>query len=157
MPELDYILDKIIDETAPIGCSTCLFMATHEKCGKCLYKTYGPHPGEVFEYNNWTPGNYLRHLHAAEISGRYNIVIGGQGEAEFCSTNSPDSVARHLRRVAMECGYLVGRLLSGKSGTTLTISTRDGEFTITWVDNILSSIIPSTQSNWRWDKNYSNC
>lgn len=123
------LLDQI-DETAPHSCQTCRHMGTHAKCEGCLN---GTPRGEPFPYRNWEPGNWLRELHAAEVRGTRNIVIGGQGEADFCAVACPESVAKHLHYVAGECGYLCGRLSGLDNGAQrLTISTHEGTYTVHW-------------------------
>lgn len=48
--------------------------------------------------------------HAKEVSGEINIVLSGQGEADFNSKATPEETASRLRRIAEDCGYLVGSL-----------------------------------------------
>ncbi len=119
--ELVELLDKI-DETAPKGCRTCRHMATH-RCGTdCLYPAGTRHErGAEYDYANWEPGNWLRDLQAAQTAGARNIVIGGQGEADFSATTDPHDVARHLHSIACECGYIVGTLVHSATGCSLVV------------------------------------
>lgn len=123
------LLDKI-DHTAPRCCNTCRNAGTHRNCDGCLSRTA---PGEPYPYRNWEPGNWLRDLHAAELRGECAIVIGGQGEADFYATSSPERVAKHLHRVACSCGYLCGRLTGSQDGDQrLTIHTAEGGYIVHW-------------------------
>ncbi len=142
------LLDQI-DETAPRSCRTCRHSGTHSKCDGCLS---GTPAGEPFPYRHWEPGNWLRELHAAEVRGTRNIVIGGQGEADFCATACPDSVVKHLHYVAGECGYWVGRLVNRGDEQRVTIGTHEGTFIVQWNSGKLTKI--STEEGrdcWRAD------
>lgn len=145
--ELVELLDKI-DETAPKSCQTCKFMSScNELCNGCL--SPADEDGN-YPYNNWTPGNWLREIQAAEEQGRRAIVIGGQGEADFYATNSPKSVAKHLHYVAEQCGYVCSYLRHSGNETRLQISTHEGEFEIVWVDNKLKEIIDLADGSISW-------
>lgn len=145
--ELLELLDKI-DQTAPRSCQTCRHMATHSLCDGCLN---GTPSGEPFPYRNWEPGNWLRELHAAEVRGTRNIVIGGQGEADFCAVACPESVAKHLHYVAGECGYLCGRLAARGDDQQFTIATHEGEYVIHWHQEKLVKITTKGRDCWRAD------
>lgn len=157
------LLDQI-DETAPRNCQTCVHAYTHdrERCDTCLghETTTTDERGKTlytFEYRHWEPGNPLRALHAAQLEGRVNIVIGGSGEADFCATNDPASVTKHLHYVASECGYTVGRLTNDKTHQTLYIATQEGQFRIEWEDRQLQRISvlknDDSVSHVGWDRN----
>ena len=85
------LLDKI-DETAPVSCQTCVYMATHEECDGCLGS--GRPPGEPFEYKHHKPGNWLRRVDDMERRGLRSVVIGGQGEAEVCMKQTPAEASK---------------------------------------------------------------
>jgi len=146
LPEtnIHWLLNQI-DETAPITCKTCVYACTHEKCDQCL--TNNDHGG--YGYANWVPGNAVMRLYEHQRDGKSVIVIGGQGEADFYATDTPQKVITHLRRASAECGYLTGRLI-GKSDSiqTLTISTHDGEFLITLDNGILIDIKQKTDIDY---------
>lgn len=145
--ELIELLDQI-DATAPRSCQTCRHMATHTGCDGCLSNT--PR-GEPFPYRNWEPGNWLRELHRAEVLGYRNIVIGGQGEADFCSKAVPEAVAKLLHRVAEECGYLVGRLVQQGQDKRLKVHAH-GCYVIHWHDDQLVRITTDEGRDcWRFD------
>lgn len=139
---LSELLDQLgID--APRCCQTCRHMGTHAKCDGCLGKSTTSVNAKgltcyQFEYLNWEPGNWLRDLHAAEIAGVRNIVVGGQGEADFPATWSPEKVSKHLHHVAEQCGYVCGRLnrygYEDERGraASLDIITSEGNFRIRW-------------------------
>lgn len=145
--QLIELLDKI-DETAPRSCQTCRHMATHSACHGCLD---GTPRGEPFPYRNWEPGNWLRDLHAAEVSGTRNIVIGGQGEADFCATAPVPHVVRHLHYVAGECGYFVEPLQRRGEQQTIAISTHEGRYVIHWQAGSLDKITKDDRDCWRAD------
>lgn len=130
------LLDQI-DATAPRVCQTCRHAGTHSRCDGCLS---GTPRGEPFPYRHWEPGNWLRELHAAEVLGSRNIVIGCQGEADFCSKAMPADVAKHLRRVAEECGYVVGRITQIGQHKRLPIITHEGAYIVHWINNALVRI-----------------
>lgn len=142
------LLDQI-DQAAPRCCQTCRHCGTHAACDGCLG---GTQQGEPFPYRHWEPGNWLRELHAAEVRGIRTIVIGGQGEADFCATSPPDRVTKHLHDVAGECGYLCGRLTASGAEQQLSISTREGTYVICWRDGHLDRIVTDTgRACWRAD------
>ena len=70
----------------------------------------------------------------AEIEGKQNIVIGGQGEAEVNTQWTPRYTSRHLYSVAEQCGYMTNGLQVSKDDMTvsLDIYTDEGEFKIVW-------------------------
>jgi hypothetical protein len=146
--ELLEVLDQI-DATAPRTCQTCRHAGTHSACDGCLSGTRG----EPFPYRNWEPGNWLRELHAAEVLGSRNIVIGGQGEADFCSKAVPPAVVKHLHYVAGQCGYFVGRLTRPVDGYQhLAITTHDGSYVIHWHrDELLRITTAEGRDCWRAD------
>lgn len=142
------LLDQI-DATSPRSCHTCRHSGTHSACDGCLT---GTPSGEPFPYRNWEPGNWLRELHAAEVRGSRNIVIGGQGEADFCAIACPESVAKHLHYVAGECGYLCGRLVRRGNAQRLSIITSEGSYVLCWIDGKLDRITTeSGRECWRAD------
>lgn len=150
------LLDKI-DDSAPRGCQTCRHMATHRACG---------HPGkpdycltskgmEEETYRNWVPGNWLRDLQKAEINGERNIVIGGQGEAEVDTKQTPQQASKHLHYVAEQCGYYVGRLCESDGVIKLQITTSEGVFSILWrlesgVAKLWKILPLEGTSEWSW-------
>jgi hypothetical protein len=102
-------------------CMSCLYCGTHEKCdakpeenqldclgsrkdqednnGDYLYKNY------MFsdEFGIWD------RVHEFEKSGKRNIVIGGQGEAEVNVNRTPEETLENLCHVAECCGYMITR------------------------------------------------
>lgn len=109
------------------SCYTCLYRATHEKCDDCLTPPgWKGEPHEVgvwnkgngetepiiqdtYAYANWaegTLGESLERLHALEVSGARNIVIGGSGEAEVNSKWTVKEAHHRLCRVSKDCGYM---------------------------------------------------
>lgn len=127
--ELIELLDKI-DETAPRTCQTCLYMATHEHCKGCL----GPADVKEFLYTNWKPGNWLKRMNDFERTGKRNIVIGGQGEAEVNVKQTPAEASKNLHQVAKCCGYTVDslRCTASYTGLQLDIWTSAGWFRLYW-------------------------
>ncbi len=175
--ELIELLDKI-DHTAPKCCRTCKYMAIGlDRCQDCLGKAVTKQiemeangdSRSVFrtdyEYKNWEPGNWLRELHAAELRGQKNIVLGGQGEFDFVATNSPQSVAKHLHYVAGEVGGYVGYLENiGGGEYHLDAHIQSGQFKIIWNDNQLSRVMKYTDTDGDdytteigWDRNDPAC
>ncbi len=146
LPEtnIHWLLNQI-DGNAPVTCKTCVYAGTHEKCSECLPDT----DPIILDRANWKPGNAVMHLYEHQRDGKSVIVIGGQGEADFYATNSPKRVASHLHSVSAECGYLTGRLIGKAAGIqTLTISTHEGEFLITWDNCILIDIKQKTDIDY---------
>ncbi len=148
LPEtnIHWLLNQI-DETASVTCKTCLYAGTHEKCDQCL--TDNVSGTDRYDYANWVPGNAVMRLYERQRDGKSAIVVGGQGEADFYATNTPKKVAAHLRGVSAECGYLTGQLIGKADGIqTLAISTRDGQFLITWENGILIDIKQKTDIDY---------
>lgn len=105
------------------SCCTCLYRATHEKCEGCLHPEgwvgervvifsgpNGENPtyGKSYAYANWKEsslGEALERQHQLEVSGEWNIVIGGSGEAEVNALWSPREAYEHLYKVSCACGY----------------------------------------------------
>ncbi len=123
------------------SCTTCLYMATHEKvCDGCLntdedyakYRESGDMP--PFRYLNYKEGNWMNRVIQAEIDGKQNIVIGGQGEAEVNTEWTPQKTSDHLHYVSEQCGYVTGHLHSFDNNTKigLKIYTSEGEFLLVW-------------------------
>lgn len=131
------LLDQI-DETAPHYCQTCKHAYCHrrERCDSCLSDRAS---GQ--SYRNWEPGNPLRELHLAELAGEVKFVVGGQGEADFPATWTPEQVARQLHHAAEQCGYMAGHLSKRVDGVQcLTISTHEGTYRIEWSQGRLDKI-----------------
>ncbi len=120
-------------------CRTCLYMATHEKCNGCLetpkdfvYKGDGKFP--PYTYHHYKEGNWMDRVIQAEIDGKQNIVIGGQGEAEVNTKWTPQKTSDHLHYVSEQCGYVTGHLHFNKDDTKigLKIYTSEGQFRLVW-------------------------
>lgn len=135
------------------SCYDCIFMATHERCqesGGCLntpedfaqYRETGKMPD--YRYRHHVPAGpveQMDRLHALEVMGYRNIVVGGVGEAEVNTRWSPEKTAGALHAVSAACGYMCGRLERGPDGKRhIFISTHDGTFRIEWVDGRLTAI-----------------
>ena len=124
--------------TAVRCCETCLYMATHEKCDKCLstdedwatYRETKVMP--EYRYANYEEGNWFDRVIQFELEGKRNIVIGGQGEAETNTQWTPQRTADNLHHAADQCGYCCGSLHRGPDVDTLVISTHEGTFRLTW-------------------------
>ena len=152
-------------KTLPKSCETCLYMATHEKCDKCLHADGEP-LGEPFQYHNYQEGNWMKRVMLAEIDGKRNIVIGGQGEAEVNTKWTPEKTVKHLRYVSEQCGYITSGLsvFARKTSTPekmLTICTNEGRFLLVWLADKLDRIIEQdydgnkTGEFWSRESNYS--
>ena len=119
-------------------CQTCLYMATHEPiCNGCLgddANNYG--------YKNHRFGNWMARVEQFELSGRLNIVIGGQGEAEVNTKWTPEKTSKHLHYVAEQCGYMCARLnpLAGGKYKSLKIYTSEGYYSLNWENDQLKGI-----------------
>ena len=135
------------------GCHSCLYMATHEPCDKCLsndedwavYRATGKMP--PYRYSNWTPGNWLARLLRWQRDGKQNIVIGGQGEAEVNTKQTPEAASKNLHYVAEQCGYHIGRLHKRGESVFLGVETRDGAFELEWSEGHLAHIWALTFNN----------
>jgi len=133
-------------------CLTCLHLVTHDKCKNCLYKPDEKIEGTDYRYHNWEHGTWLQAMaqsHAREVAGTKHITIGGQGEADILATHTPEETAANLRRVAEQCGYVVGNLIPTENIKQLSISTHDGSFVITWIDDVLHKI---DGKEWSWNR-----
>jgi len=130
-------------------CRTCLYMATHEKCDGCL--------GSVDDlgYANYQEGNWMKRLSQAELDGTKDIVIGGQGEAEVNTKNSPQHTAKHLHYVTEQCGYMAGTLTTKGNTKAMKLSTSEGSFRLVWIDNQLERI-ERWDYDYDWDTNTDN-
>jgi len=135
-----------------IGCETCLYAATHEKCDGCLNtegdwatyrKTGEMHP---FRYLNYEEGNWIDRVIQAEIEGKKNIVIGGMGEAEVNVKWTPKETAKHLRMVSECCGYVTGCINQTADYKTLCICKDTGEHKLVWKNNELIKIVNVMES-----------
>jgi hypothetical protein len=127
-------------------------MATHEKCDNCLCDPgdYQMKPRPEFRYRHWTPGNWLRHGHEAQLAGKKNIVVGGIGEAEVNANATPAEAAKHLNYTAGECGYYSENLTRSevfdvKYNAVVTEArkhyhTSEGHFLIVWINERLDRI-----------------
>lgn len=142
------LLDQI-DDTAPRSCQTCLWQRTREKCEGCLRteadlqalrEGRGNELPEEFRYLHWTPGNWLRHWHAAQVAGKSCIVVGGQGEADVYATNPPSHTSERLNYVAGEVGYVACGLRTKGSESRKQIYTSEGRFELVWRDDQLERI-----------------
>jgi len=139
------------------SCETCLYMATHEKCDDCLHskedwKNY--HWGKSremppFRYLHYKEGNWMKRIYQFEIDGKRNIVIGGQGEAEVNTKNTPKHTAKHLHYVAGQCGYMVGNLTKKNGIATLRVNTSEGNFRLVWENDQLQRV-----ERWNYDYDY---
>lgn len=155
--QLVELLDKI-DSSAPRCCETCRHMGTHAKCGgfgadSCLGDLSAFILGTAgYIYKFWEPGNWLRDIQAAEISGARNIVVGYSGEADFNAKDNPQDVAEHLHRVACDCGYSVGKLSKTDNCYTLRVYT-DEEFVVRWdYDGKIDSILCDNNKRREWPR-----
>jgi len=143
-----------------IGCQTCLYMATHEKCTGCIeqpigfvYKGDGKFP--PFTYHHYQEGNWMDRIIQAQIDGTHNIVIGGQGEAEVNTKWGPELTTKTLDYVSEQCGYVTGRLHSHSDATQhLTIYTTESLFELVWdKDGHLLTITDKNNpdNGWSWE------
>ena len=132
----------------PVGCETCLYMATHENCNatpdgsrqNCLYDLPANEQvkGRVYNFGhrNWVeavggPQQQMEELHLMQLSGERSIVIGGQGEAEVNVKQTPEECSKHLHYVAEECGYFIGRLKHDGDETSLEVCNH-GQYRVIW-------------------------
>lgn len=164
------------ENTAIVGCLTCLYMATHEKCDGCLsteeddkamrdaYKTLkvdDKKPVIPFRYLHYKEGNWMERVTQREIDGTRNIVIGGQGEAEVNTKWTPQETSEHLHDVSEQCGYFTGSLHSQRDDTeiALTISTTEGQYKLVWEGTGISHLparllriepIGKVMFDWKW-------
>ena len=131
-------------------CMTCVHMATHDRCQGCLntpedFATFrATREMPPMRYTNWEEGNWLAAVTEAQRTGRRDIVIGGQGEAEVNTRDTPQEAARRLRHVAEQCGYRCEQLRGGGDEHRLRFWTFDGLFEIEWIRGELAHI-------WRLD------
>ena len=145
------------------SCETCLYMATHEKCDNCLhskedwskYHSEGRLEMPPFRYLHCQEGNWFKRAYQFEIDGKRNIVIGGQGEAEVNTKNTPEHTAKHLHYVAEQCGYMVGTLTKKNGTATLKVNTSEGHFRLVWENNLLQRI-ERWNYDYDWDANKDN-
>lgn len=156
------LLDQI-DGTAPRTCETCIYASTHAKChGReghpdclCDPEDYAAKPRPAYRYRHWTPGNWLREEHRAQLAGEKNIVIGGSGEAEIDATKTPQETAKHLHYVAGQCGYSFGPLTKVGDETHIQGFVSSGVFMIVWKGGQLERIEPFEDDRkgiWRWNR-----
>lgn len=115
------------------SCETCLYRATHEKCNGCLTAP----AGEPYPYRNWvesTLGEALERIHAMEVSGERNIVIGGSGEAEVNAKWTAREAYEHLCHVSECCGYYTAPPIHEGDETRIEISGGDwcGSRVLVW-------------------------
>ena len=127
------------------NCHTCLYMATHEHCTDCLrtkedYAALGRGENPPCRYTNYEEGNWTGRLLWRQADGSRNIVIGGQGEAEVNTKQSPAAASANLHYVAEQCGYIVGHLRHKGNSTLLLVNTHDGLFDLEWVNSQLEHI-----------------
>lgn len=140
-------------------CKTCVHMATHERCDGCLHtdddwKAYhakhtarmesgerGDWPQMDYRYLNYEEGNWLKRVEEFENSGRRNIVIGGQGEAEVNTQWTPEETFKHLCYVAGECGYLCRRAKDANSDRLeVRVYLPHGAFAVVYCGDTMSHI-----------------
>ena len=97
-----------------------------------IYRENGKMPS--FRYLNYEEGNWMDRVIQAEIDGKQNIVIGGQGEAEVNTKWTPQETSKHLHYVSEQCGYCTGSLHFNKDDTKigLKIYTTEGQFRLVW-------------------------
>ena len=140
-------------------------MATHEMCTDCLttkddYKDFNKAGGwkrPDFRYLHYKEGNWMDRVIQAEIDGKQNIVIGGQGEAEVNTKWSPQKTADHLHYVSEQCGYVTGRLAynktDGKIG--LKIYTSEDQFRLVWntktEELLYIECLSNPEKGWCWN------
>jgi len=124
--------------TTPKCCNTCLYRATHEKCDGCLRSEAdlalirnGEDAPDEFRFLNYVEGNWMARLMQAELAGRRNIVVGGQGEAEVNAKRTPEETATQLHYVSRECGYMCGNLRISGLSAKIKIHT-DKAYEIEW-------------------------
>lgn len=141
-------------------------MATHEKCDHCLhteadYAEYRQgRKMPPFRYTNYKEGNWMDRVIQAEIDGKRNIVIGGQGEAEVNTKWTPQETSKHLHYVSEQCGYVTGHLSFNKDDSKigLKIFTSEGEFRLVWSGTNTSISLPKllyienlrNPKGWAW-------
>ena len=144
-------------------------MATHEMCNDCLttkedYKDFNKAGGwkrPGFRYLHYKEGNWMDRVIQAEIDGKRNIVIGGQGEAEANTKWTPQETSDHLHYVSEQCGYYTGHLHAFDSDTKigLNITTTEGEFRLVWSGTEISHLPPkllyienvcNAEKGWCW-------
>lgn len=70
--------------------------------------------------------------HANEVAGKINIVLGGQGEADFNAKATPEETSRRLHRIAEECGYVVGQLVGYGVTWSLDVHCHGHHYRIFW-------------------------
>jgi len=125
-------------------CLSCLYLATHEQCGKigsesyCLGQT-----GESNQYKNWvgaTVEQALARQTELERNGKRSIVIGGIGEAEVSTNDTPEQAFEQLVYVAEQCGYVVSKGAWHNGCKEIFVWT-DAQHKLTYISNKLSSII----------------
>lgn len=151
----------------PKDCRTCLFMATHEPCDKdggCLntpedyaqYRASGVMP--AMRFRHWveapSPMAQIERLHALQVSGARNIVLG-PGEAEVNARQTPQEASAQLHDCAEQCGYMVGRLTEDQSEgeRSLTVFKDFGPFRVEWKHGQLVRIMQGEEGRERvfWD------
>ena len=151
-----------IKTSTPVGCETCLYMATHEECytgGGCLntpedyaeYRNCGVMP--PMRYRNWVESNPMEQIerqHRLQVEGKRQIVLG-PGEAEVNTNQSPEEASKHLHYVAEECGYMGERLTpdAGDGKQSLTVFKDFGPFRIEWENSQLSRIMQGEKGEER--------
>lgn len=123
-------------------CETCIYRATHEKCDGCLTAP----AGQPYPYRNWvesTLGEALERLHAMEVSGERNIVIGGMGEAEVNAKWTVREAYKQLCHVSECCGYYTESPIHEGDETRIRISGGDwpgGPRILVWKSGAFESI-----------------
>ena len=135
-------------KTITKSCQTCLYMATHEKiCDGCLwtkddYKLQGKDRPPM-RYMHYKEGNWMDRVIQAEIDGKQNIVIGGQGEAEVNTKWTPQETSKHLHYVSEQCGYVTGSLhvFDDDTKISLKIYTTEGQFRLVWSGTGISHLL----------------
>ena len=113
-----------------VGCHTCLYKLTHERCEGCL--TPENEDGS-FPYFNYERGDGVERLREQQRSGERNIVIGDEGEHEVNALWSMEEAYKRLADTCEACGGLVVRdgeaqlLLMKTYGPTFVIEYMHGK------------------------------
>lgn len=135
-------------------------LAHHDRDGFPLNPLMQPPPtpveaAEILRHSLQRCGfNWLTGVNALEVlqqhAGLRNIVIGGQGEAEANTFETPENAYARLDRVAEECGYLVGRPRTQGETTTITVQLPHGVFRLVWLNNVFARIDRFDQFRDAW-------
>jgi hypothetical protein len=143
------------------SCYTCLYRATHEQCDGCLCPPGWVGTPEVvgesiqgdvrkpiiqnsFAHANWVEsslGEALERIHALEVSGGRNIVIGGSGEAEINAKWTVREAYKKLCYVSECCGYMTRAPVFDGDKTIIVIAgSWNGPRYLIWVSGVFERI-----------------